>query len=401
MKTFITLALACCIASGAQASQTDQLHDLAAELSAMTDFNSAATYEVLLPTSEFPVVYNINLASTAASPSDSLAAADYLIEWSLEKDGNKSEGFSAYFPGNHYRYRDQRLQEYHADWDATPFLPGNDVSRGVQNQAQFCDLLPQYIGLTFQSMLSDTTYKYTVHPDTIISRRHVMAVDGVRSFQGIEALEFLYILDKDNLRPIRSEFVSNPGQIGEQLISASYDYNSSKKDFTVAKSEEELIARYPTIFEKFRESTFRLENMPGRRLPSFSAPTTTGERYTITKADQFAVPTVIAILDAEVGSTQQTIQLLRDAIDSLPMQADLIMAFINNKVDAIEALTSQIRPGEHILMSARGLARDCGVSVTPVILICDRSATVKDLHIGFNNDIGDFVIQSTALLTKE
>ena len=73
------------------------------------------------------------------------------------------------------------------------------------------------------------------------------------------------------------------------------------------------------------------------------------------------------------------------------------MAFVNNKIETIESLTGGIRPGEHLLMSARGLARDCGISSMPVILICDRNATVKDLMIGFNNDIDDFVIQKTAL----
>ena len=79
----------------------------------------------------------------------------------------------------------------------------------------------------------------------------------------------------------------------------------------------------------------------------------------------------------------------------MPMQTDLILAFISNDIDAIEALTGPCREGEHILMSARGLARDCGVTATPVVIICDRDATVKEIVNGFNNDLSDVVIQKT------
>lgn len=399
MKTLITFAAAMTVALGSQASKNIDLNAIASHLSEMQDYASSTTFEVLLPTSEFPVVYQIKLASSANN-SDSLAIADYLIDWKLEKDGNHSEGFSAYFPGHHYRYRDQRLQEYHFNVanDAPTFAPGGDLSHGVQNQAQFCDLLPQYLGQTFAAMTTDSTYKYNVHPDTIISQQKVIAIEGVRSFGGVEALEYIYILDRDML-PLKSEFVSNPGQIGEQLITATYDYSDDNPLSTV-QSEEELIELYPEVFEKFRESSFRLENLPGRRLPSFTAPTTTRERYAHSKDSKFAAPTVIAILDAEVGSTGATIRQLREAIENLPMQTDLIMAFVSNNVEKIESLVGELRPGEQLLMSARGLARDCGVTDTPVILICDRNAIVKDLHIGFNNDIGDFVIQKTALNAK-
>lgn len=399
MKTFITIVTAFLASLTVIAENNDLLGSVAGRLSGMPAFQSKVSYEVLLPTSEYPVVYDLNLNSKTPAVGDSLASANYLIDWSLEKDGNSSSGFSAYFLGHHYRYRDRRLQEYHADVDIMPFMPAGEKSMGVQNQAQFCDLLPQYIGRTFESMLSDTTYKYTVHQDTVISNVRVAAVDGVRSFKGVEALEFIYVFDKDKLYPLKSEFVSNPGQIGEQLITATYSYEGLP-EMPVYESEDELIKLYPNVFEKYRESTFRLENLPGRSLPPFTAPTITRERYVHDKDSKFEVPSVVAILDAEVVSTGNAINSLRKAIDVLPMQVDLILAFINNDVSAIENVAGSVRPGEHVLMSARGLARDCGVSSTPVIMLCDRDATVVDLIIGFNNNIGDFVIEKTALMAR-
>ena len=77
------------------------------------------------------------------------------------------------------------------------------------------------------------------------------------------------------------------------------------------------------------------------------------------------------------------------------MQTDIIFAFVSNDIDAIEALTGAAREGEHILMSARRLARDCGVTATPVIIICDRDAVVKEIINGYNNALTDVVIQKT------
>lgn len=401
MNTFIaSAAMSLAAALLPVASTALDFNQLAGKLENYGLYNARAVYEVLLPTSQYPVTYDISLNSDRiANSADTLAAASYLIEWSLAKDGNTSEGFSAYFPGNHYRYRDQRLQEYHTEWDATPFNPTGDPANGVQNLAQFCDLLPQYIGKTFRKMQSDTTYKYVLHADTVISGVKCIAVDGARSFKGIEALEFIYIFEPDKLRPIKFEFDSNPGQISEQIITATYSYGHIS-DKPVPGKEDQLIALYPEVFEKYRESTFRLENMPGRRLPAFSIPTATGERYSFAKNDEFAAPTVIALLDAEVASSAETVSMLRKAIDLLPMQTDLILAFVNNNIDLIEQSSGRIRQGEHILMSARGLARDLGATSYPVIIVCDRSATVKDLKIGFNNDITDFVIQKTATAVR-
>ena len=399
MKTFIShyaWAVIALLPVGTDAANIDQ-SDLADKLSRYCDFSAKALYEVLLPTSQYPVIYDIKLNSTANA--DSLAAADYLIEWSLEKDGNRSEGFSAYFPGNHYRYRDQRLQEYHAEWDSNPFMPMGDVSRGVQNQAQFCELLPQYIGNKLSEMAKDSTYKSVIHPDTLIAGRRVIAVDGVRSFQGIEALIYTYVFDRQSLRPLKIEFDSNPGQISEQTITATFSYPEGQETI-IPTDEEALMVLYPDIFEKFRESSFRLENLPGRRLPEFSVPTTTGERYTHHKDDTFASPTVLVLLDTDVATTAETVNAVRNAVDALPLRADLIFAFINNSIDAIEQVVPAVRPGEHLLMSARGLARDCGATTTPVTIIVKPSGEVADLMIGFNKNLSDFVIQKTAMAAR-
>lgn len=399
MRTFVTFVAAMTVALGSQASKNININALTSHLSGLKDYASTATFEVLLPTSDDPVVYKVKLASSA-NEGDSLALADYLIDWKIVDSEKDAEGFYAYFSGNHYRYRDQRLQEYHINnADDTPsFAPGGDISKGVQNLAQFCDVLPQYVGQTLKNMHTDSTYKYTVHTDTVILQQRVMAIDGVRSFGGIDALEFIFIFDQDML-PVRTELISNPRQIGEQSITVTYDYDD-EEPMIVAQDEQQLSERYPEIFRLYRESSFSLENLPGRRLPSFSAPATNGERYIHTKNSVFTSPTIVAILDADDESTATIISELRQAMANLPTHVDLIMAFVSNNVDKIRSLIGQPCPGELSLMSARGLARDCKINETPVILICDRNAVVKYLQSGFNNNIGDFVINKMKLINE-
>lgn len=392
MKTFITLAAATLVTLGANAARNIDLNTLASQLSEMSDFAGSATFDVLLPTSDEPVVYHMKMASTACH-GDTLAPAAYLIDWRLDRAKTHSEGFSAYFDGNHYRYRDRRLQEYHVAEpdDAPSFAPGGDESRGVQNQAQFCDLLPQYLGRTLASMDTDSTYKYAFHADTVISGQRTMAVDGVRSFGGVDGLEFLYVFDSD-LLPLKAEMVSNPGQIGEQVISVVYDY-SDEETLTVATSEDELAERYPEAFGRYRERTFSLDNLPGRRLPDFTAPTLDSDRYVFTRDTELGAPTLIAILDADDPSAGAVIGLIRE---SAGKSAGVIYAFVSNNISKVEPLVGEIRRGETALVNARGLARDCGVKETPVIIMCDSNGIVKDLHRGFNNELRDFVIKMSA-----
>ena len=182
MRNFVTFLAAASIAIGAVASNNTDLNSLATHLSEMQEYSSSANFEIFLPSADQAVEYNLKLASSA-NRGDSLAAASYLIEWSSANNEDSTKGFSAYFPGQYYRFRDQCLQDYNYADDPVVFAPGGDSEAGMQNQTQFCDLLPQYVGKTFMTMMTDTTYIYNVHQDTIISGQRVVAVDGVRSFQ--------------------------------------------------------------------------------------------------------------------------------------------------------------------------------------------------------------------------
>lgn len=390
----VMFAAGCCLS--VQAAGDVTFEEFAAALSDMPEYRARASYEVVLPTSQEPVVYAIALQGNAQT--DSLAPADYLIEWSLAKDGNRSEGFSAYFGGNHYRFRDRRLQEYHASDDMSPFAPAGHKERGVQSQAQFADLLPQFIGEAFKKFAADSSYVFTFTPDSIVGGRRSKVVEGVRRHSGYDALEYVYVFDYETNLPRRIEFDSNPGMIGEQLVTALYDYDSLPETATL--SDEGLIKRYPEVFEKYRENDFRLENMIGQPLPSFSAPCVAGERLSRHSGDKFDAPTVIVILDSDVSSTPDVVAAVRSAVAGLPMQTDVLWAFVSNDRAVISEIVGEQRPGETVVSSARGLARDCGVTTTPVIMICDRDGVVNDISVGYNKNLSDVVIQKVAVMRR-
>ncbi|MDE6812965.1 MAG: hypothetical protein K2J28_03910, partial [Duncaniella sp.] len=76
----------------------------------------------------------------------------------------------------------------------------------------------------------------------------------------------------------------------------------------------------------------------------------------------------------------------------------VIWVFNSTNIDAIEAIVPAIRPGEHLLMNGKSLARDCGAASLPVVIMTDSSGKVKNVVLGFNNELGNVVLQTMALV---
>lgn len=374
------------------------LTDITSKLNDIRCFNAEVTYAITLPQAADDVIYTAKLMSTD-NAGDTLAPADYLIEWSVPTPSGVSEGFSAYFDGNHYRFRDQRLQEYHMEWDSIPFIPRRisaHRSESVQKSAQFASLLPQFIAAELTRMSSDPQYRLTVHTDTVMNQQRCSAVEAIMEIQGYVCSETEYVFDHQTGMPLSMEANLNPGALSEQMVTAKYAYSESAPQCP-ALSEQTLMERYPEVFEKFRQSNFRIENMPGSQLPAFSLPTPTGERYSRQATDSFRCPTIVILLESGSEFSPSLISQIRGAIDSMPIDADVIYAFADNRTDNIDTLLPQLRTGEHALMSARTLARDCGAAALPAVLICKPSGEVANVMVGFNNDMATDVIQMTVL----
>ena len=371
------------------------VESVAERLEGLSPFAAEATYSVALPMLEDDVVYSLKLASEEAD-GDRLLGMDYLIRWSLppKEGGEPSEGFLAYFDGHHYRYRDNRLQEYHYDWDSIPFLSSNG---GVQSNGQFVDLLPGSIARELRMMLSSEDYTVDFEPKAVADGRDVSVVTAIHNVRGFVGRNYRLTVDAESGRPLSIDNEYNPGQISEQGVSVKYDYGSAP-ELAAVKSEEELMAIYPEVFEKFRENNYRIENLRGLPLPGFSLPTLTGERYSRNRGEKFKSPVVLAIIDPQVASAGETVKILQQVVATMPREITLLLAFTGNNIDQIEELTGMERVGETHLMSAKSLARDCGTSVYPTVLVVEPSGIVANVILGFNNSLGEDVIQSLALI---
>lgn len=367
--------------------------DIISRLESIGCYEADARFSVTLPQSESDVVYTVGLSS-APAPGDPLAPCSYLTDWSLETPTGHVEGFSAYFDGHHYRYRNERLQEYHMEWDSIPFRH-TGRSAGVQGSAQFADLYPAFIARELKTMTGDSRYSISVAPPATFNGKKAIKVSTVFTVSEVVATEKDFFFDAETMLPLRIDTESNPGQITEQTIFVSYTYPERMNCPDL--SDAALTARYPEIFEKYRENNFHIENLAGTPMPTFTLPTTTGERYTHHRGEKFAAPTVIAILDPVSGFNSEIVEAVRGAADSLPKAVDVIWVFNSTNTDAIEAVVPSVRPGEHLLMNGKSLARDCGVTSLPVVIMADSDGNVKNVNLGLNRELGNVVLQTMAL----
>lgn len=367
--------------------------DFVARLDSVTPFSATARYAVTLPQAEDDIVYTVRLLSEA-TPADTLCEARYLIDWELPRPETVSRGFSSYSDGNHFRYNDNKLQEYHFKWDSIPFQVGRG---GVQRSPQFVGLLPQMMARELRDMLADTTFTLRFVPDTVVSGRHVTAFRGVQNVRGYDGRYFDAFFDPATARPLRVSNEFNPGQISEQSVTVEYTYPAEGGAVALPATEEELIALYPEVFEKFRSSNYRVENLRGEKLPRFSLPSLGGERYSYDPSRGFRAPAVIALLDPAVTSAAETVALLRKAVRSGATDADLLLVFTGGNPDTVENIAGQSVIGEYALLSGRSLARDCGVTVFPTVMVCDSNGVVREVLLGFNRNLAENVIQAVAL----
>lgn len=389
----------CCVgaatASGARFDTQQACTALADEidaLRAMQRFDATVDYAVSLPMADDDVIYKIALASEKA-PADSLLSYNYIIDWSLPGRGENASGFSAYFDGHYYNYRDHRLREYHYKWDSVPFLTD---AGGVMRNAQFVDLFPFEMADRLAAMESDSTYTVSVAQTTVDGRKATM-LKVVRNINSLECLRQEYCFAASDGMPLKISSLFNPGMLGEQVVTARYIYADANVA-EVPDNEEQLRARYPEMFDRYRESNYSVENLRGTPVPGFALPTTTGERYTYHKGDPFPSPVIIAVLDPSVVTTAATVATLRGVVDSLPRQTTLILMFASSDIDAAEELAGPLRQGEALLVSAKPFVRDCGITAYPTVILAGSDGKVADVKIGTSDSMADDLLQAGVLL---
>lgn len=381
-------------------AQSSDIMPIVSALSNLDCYHTNARFCVAMPQLHDDVEYNLIITQQQA-PTDSLLPCSYLIDWTLTSREEPVNGFTAYFNGNYYSFSGKRLQEYHTEWDSSPFKPKQTSSKkpgGIQRTAQFANLLPATISEQLMMMLADSCYKLQCTTDSLVDTTPLDIIEVQLKLNGETAMEATYCFDSASKIPISIHYENNPGSVSEQSVKVTYT-NTSTEQNCDSINEAMLVARHRVAFEKFRESNFRITNLQGTHLPGFALPSISGERVTRLNTEPFAMPTIVALLDANHSFTPLTISSLRNAAASLPFETSLIIAFVNKHIGQIEQLIPKILSGETILMSATPLARDCGATSFPTMIICDKQGIVKKIIEGYNKSLTFDVIQLMALLS--
>ena len=90
--------------------QAQGIADIIKALRTAQSYTARATFTVTLPSRDDDVTYRLSLAGTP-SPADTLSPCSYLLQWELDTPSGPSRGWSSYFNGNLYAYRDHRIRE--------------------------------------------------------------------------------------------------------------------------------------------------------------------------------------------------------------------------------------------------------------------------------------------------
>ena len=122
-------------------------------------------------------------------------------------------------------------------------------------------------------------------------------------------------------------------------------------------AEALLRTRYPDAFTHYRQSNFAIEHMRGEPLPAFSLQLADGGgRLTHATDDKFRQPTLVVLLESQTALAPQLVADIRGAIDSCPVDADVIWACAERNPDSAIDLLGKLRQGESAVIGAKSLA---------------------------------------------
>lgn len=355
-----------------------ELNSIADALAQMPNYAACVTYAVTLPQAEDDIIYNVTLQQPASTDS-------YLINWTVETPSGPQSGFSAWFDGHFYNFRNRRLQESHGQWDPTqPSSP-----RAPHNTVQFASLLPSRLAEELRAM---TPENFIV---TIRESPDEVRIDAIRHRAGVPDAELSWRFDASTLQPLEFYADYNPGAISGQQVKAVYSPATNPPlPATEPLSETALRTLHPEAFEKYRESNFAVEQLRGEPLPPFSLPLLNSpERLSRAANDAFSRPVALVIFDPDATLSPRLVEVVRSAVNRLPAAPDIIWACTTKSPDSAAEILGELPPGETALTGAAKLATDCGAANLPVVMACRPDGAVSDLVIGLNNQLDIDVIR--------
>ena len=337
---------------------------------AATAWEASVDCQITMANADKPIEYKLRMMEEGAAADDSIAPCSYLIISRPEGIDGAEESFAAYFDGNFYKFKGDRLTEWHISESPLPF------KGGVVKAEMFANLLPSFLREAIAAMDSDTTYIYNVENGG-------RAMAGRQEKQGYVLRNFEYRFDEDG-KPESVEITINPSAPTEQTMTATYNYSDTGQ-LKGPLSEEMLAGLFPEAFSKFREGNLALSSFVGKPMPTFSAPTLDRSRLTHQRGEGFGSPTLIAFIEKNDSATVNTIR--EAATDTL----DIIYAFLDNGSESAGNTVGQLRPNEKAMTSARSLANTLGIKLFPSLILCQKNGKIGKISEGMNKNISEFV----------
>ena len=351
--------------------------DIISTLTNDSCYTSRVEYEIMMPNADDPVRYDITLVQQSAA-GDSLSPCKYLIVSKPININNSEDSFSAYFDGNFFRYRANRLDEWHyadePEWFDT----------GTQCNEMFTSLLPAFIARNLSSMTDDASFDYNIEQDGDIS-----VIRGEENRNGYLCQSFVYRFN-DTGQPVSLETVNAPDTPTEQTMTARYTYPDNNQFEPL--SEDLLSRMFPEAFDKFRKEKFNTKNLIGKPFPTFSSQTLSRERLSHTRGERFGISTLFVILRKD---DSRTIEEIRETVKTAGKKVNLVYVFSENDFECVSQTVGSLTAGEEAIMNAKSLIRDCGIREYPTVILCDSDGII--LGCTLNNDAGNDVIE---LLTE-
>lgn len=335
-------------------------------------FTATAEYEILPPSASEPIHYRATLIQQT-SPTDSLLPFRYIIE-TEQPDGDRF--FSAYFDGNFFRYRGEKMREWHYSENPEPFRAG------VQRTEMFVDLLPGALRATLEQVEADTANRYSVERNS-----EFVCIQGSRKRGGIAEREYTYTFSPAGL-PLSTETVTNPGQSRQQSVRATYSYTDNQTGSNI--DEARLIEMYPEAFAKFREGNFSVESLEGRALPSYSARTLSGERKSYRRGEKTSKPTLMLFLDLD-SATRNIISEVVSALSASKLSAEVFYVFESNRRDIVAETAGGVCDDADVIVNASSMMADFGITHLPAAILVDADGKVDKIVECVNNQQGEFV----------
>lgn len=368
-------------------AQSELISQVISRLDRINHYKGEALFLVTLPMTDEEVEYRLSL-QYQKNPADTLYGYSYLIDLSSETNPSINGNFIYYDSGNYYNFSNQRLREYHAEENPTPFYDKTNKQNelpGIQRSGLFTEELPMEIASRLKKYRDQPENHIRSYSDTLINglRCNALYIDEYMNGEVIRSA--FYVFDSEHGTPIFKEVENNPGHLGSQTVTVKYISSDTKSPFpSNFFSEENLMEQKNDIIAPFRSNYFKAQNLTGKPAPGFSLPLLNSEERfdPSTYKNQFLI---LAFVDtassfcknalACAGPLSQNKNLTWVTLLSEKASDELVQYQQQNKLPGIVAC------------NARNIASRYGIANYPTLFVISPDGEIIFVQIGYDPDL--------------